>query len=166
MTLLHERDVSIAVGPDNVPGDIRALDTLVRPDYMDCVTVTTGRATDASPEDWLRATLEDTRGGRSAPSFWRLLGLRLAPRPSPGHVQGWKIAAGGDDWIRMETSSWYMTAHAVLRLARRGEVSLALFIRFDRRIAAIVWPPVGVLHRRVVPSMLRQAARAARIANA
>ena len=104
--------------------------------------------------------LEGTPTGRSAPILWRLLGLRLGPRPSPDHVQGWTIADRGASWIRLETSSWFMTAHAVAHVADE-QLSLALFLRYDRPIAALIWAPVSVLHRRAVPVMLHQAVKAA-----
>jgi hypothetical protein len=155
--------VSTAVGVRNVPAAIRALDTLGRPDYVDVFTITTGDRAARSPEEWVRAVLEETPSGRSAPRLWRLLGLRLAPRPSPEHVQGWRIADRGDGWIRLEVSSWFMTAHAVV-LVEEERVSLALFVRYDRWIAAVIWPPVSVLHRRGAPVMLRQAMRTPRLA--
>jgi hypothetical protein len=94
---------------------------------------------------------------------WRALGLRLAPGPSPDHVQGWRIAARGGDWIRLEAMSWFMTAHAVLHV-EDGRLSIALFLRYERTIAALIWPPVARMHRRGVPAMLRQALRATALA--
>ena len=151
--------VLTVVGLTNVPEAIRGLDTLASPDYVDLFTATTSRATDKSAEEWARATLEDTPTGRSAPLLWRRLGLRLGPTPSPDYVQGWKIADRGEDWIRIETTSWFMTAHAVVQVDDR-HLSLALFIRYDRPIAAHIWTPVSVMHRRAVPVMLRQALKA------
>jgi hypothetical protein len=156
---VREDSVSTAVGVRNVPEAIRSLGALANPDYVDLYTVTTSEATDKSPEDWARSALEETPTGRSAPSLWRLLGLRLGPRPSPDYVQGWKIADRGDNWIRLETASSCMTAHAVIHV-EKGHVSVALFLRYDRPIAALVWPPVSIMHRRAVPAMLRQALRA------
>jgi hypothetical protein len=147
------------VGLTRIPEAIRGLDTLARPDYVDLVTATTSGAGDQSAEQWARATLEDTPTGRSAPLVWRRLGLRLGPMPSPDYVQGWKIAARGEGWIRVETSSSVMTAHAVVQVDDE-QVSVALFLRFDRPIAARIWAPVSVLHRRAVPVMLRQAVEA------
>jgi hypothetical protein len=155
---LHSSDDSVAtvVGLDNIPDAIRRLDTLASPDYVDLFTATTSGVIDRSAEEWARAVLEDTPTGRSAPSLWRLLGLRLGPTPSPGYVQGWKIADRGQDWIRIEATSWFMTAHAVVH-ADHGQVSVALFLRYDRPIAALIWRPVSVMHRRGVPAMLGQA---------
>ena len=144
------------VGLPNIPEAIRCLDTLASPDYVDLFTATASGARDKSAEEWARAVLEDTPSGRSAPSLWRFLGLRLGPTPSPDFVQGWKIAHRGEDWIRIEATSWFMTAHAVVQVDH-GHVSLALFVRYDRLIAALIWPPVSVMHRRGVPVILRQA---------
>jgi hypothetical protein len=151
--------VTTAVGVGNVPEPIRRLEPLADPDYADVFTAPTSGAADRSGEAWARAVLEQTPVGRSAPRLWRVLGLRLGPRPSPHHVQGWRIADRGDGWIRLEASSWFMTAHAVV-LVDDGRLSLALFLRYERAIAAWIWPPVSVVHRRAVPVMLRQALRA------
>jgi hypothetical protein len=151
--------VLAVVGLSNVPEAIRRLDTLASPDYVDLFTARTSMATDKSPEEWARALLEDTPTGRSAPVLWRRLGLHLGPTPSPDYIQGWKIADHGDGWIRIETASWFMSAHAVVKVDC-GQVSIALFLRYDRPIAALIWPPVSVMHRRGVPVMLRQALKA------
>jgi hypothetical protein len=151
------------VGLSNVPEAVRSHDTLASPDYVDLITATTGEVVAKSPEEWARAVLEDTPTGRSAPRLWRLLGVRLGPRSSPDYVQGWRIADRGDDWIRIEATSWFMTAHAVVQVDD-GQVSVALFVRYDRPIAALIWPPVSVMHRRAVPVMLHEALKAPRFA--
>jgi hypothetical protein len=150
--------VTSVIGLGDVPESIRSLDTLANPDYVDLHTVTTTEAGDKTPEQWARAVLEDTPLGRSAPSLWQQLGLRLGPPHSPDHVQGWKIADRGDSWIRLETASSFITAHAVVHVDAR-HVSLALFLRYDQQPAALVWPRVSIMHRQAVPAMLRQAVR-------
>ncbi len=155
---MRDQTVLTAVGLTNVPAAIVSLGTFADPDYVDTVTLVASGAGNGSPEEWVRAALEESATGRCAPVLWRLLGVRLGPRPSRDYVQGWKIADRGDDWIRIETSSWFMTAHAVVRV-EEGQVSVALFARYDRQIAALIWPPVSVMHRRVLPIMLRQASR-------
>jgi hypothetical protein len=151
-----EDTVLTVVGLSDIPATIRSRDTLASPDYVDVFTAAARGVRDRSPEEWARGVLEETPTGRSAPALWRSLGLRLGPKPSAEHVQGWKIAARGEDWIRLETASWFMTAHGILHLEDR-RVSLALFIRYDHPIARLVWMPVSALHRRAVPVMLRQA---------
>jgi hypothetical protein len=156
---VEDATVTTAVGLSDIPDTIRCLSSLASPDYVDLFTAVTSGAADKSAEEWARTALEDTPTGRSAPSLWRLLGLRLGPTTSPDYVQGWKIADRDDDWIRIEATSWFMTAQAVIH-ADDGQVSLALFIRYDQPIAAVIWPPVSVMHRRAVPVMLRQALEA------
>jgi hypothetical protein len=150
--------VSSLVGVRDVPEAVRALTTLSEPDYVDLFTVTTPVATDRSPEQWARAVLEQADlSRRNARRFWRLIGLRLGPSGSPDHVQGWKIAARGDNWLRVETASWYLTAQAVC-LVEDDQVSLSLSLRYDKRpVAALVWALVSSPHQRAVPVMLHQA---------
>ena len=148
--------VLTVVGVNNIPDAIRGHDTLVSPDYVDLFTVTTSGAGEKSAEQWARVVLETTPAGRSAPLLWRLLGLRLGPTPSPDYVQGWKIADRGEGWIRIEAASWFLTAHGVVQVDDR-QLSVALFIRFERPIAALIWPPVSALHRRGAAVMLGQA---------
>jgi len=148
--------VMTVVGLSDIPETIRSHDTLTNPDYVDVFTAPTSGATDRTPEEWARAVLEETPTGRSAPALWRRLGLRLGPTPSAEHVQGLKIAARGEDWIRLETASWLMTAHGIVHIDDH-HLSLALFIRYDHPIASLVWMPESAMHRRAVPVMIRQA---------
>ena len=155
MTRHPKANTVSSVGRNNVPDAIRVRDTLPNPDYVDFCTAEVSGSAERTVEEWARVVLEGTPTGRSAPLLWRLLGLRLGPRSSE-YIQGWKIADRGDDWIRLETSSWFMTAHVVFQVGD-GRVSLALFLRYDRPIAAVIWAPVSVMHRRAVPVMLGQA---------
>lgn len=137
----------------SVPGAIRSLSTLARPDYVDLFTVTTSEAEGVSPERWARATVE--AAGIGGQFVWRVLcGLRLERRTSPDYVGGWKIADRGDSWIRLEAASWFMTAHLVLKIGE-GRLSVATFIRYDRPVAALVWPPLSAGHRFLMPGLLR-----------
>jgi hypothetical protein len=154
-----ENSVSIAVGADAVPEAVRSLTTLTQPDYVDLFTITTPSAMDWSAEEWARAILEEAPVARhNARRLWRLLGLRLGPPSSPHHVQGWSVAGRGDDWVRAETASLYMTAQAVC-LVEVGRVSISLALRYDRPVARLVWALVSGPHQRAVPVMLRQAVR-------
>jgi hypothetical protein len=151
--------VSSFIGAHEVPEAIRALTTLAEPDYVDLFTVTAPMATDASAEAWARAVLEQSPlARRHARRLWRFIGLRLGPPQSPDHVQGWKITASGDNWLRLETASWCLTGQAVF-LVEEGQVSLSLSLRYDRPIAALVWRFVSGPHQRAVPVMLHQAVK-------
>jgi hypothetical protein len=145
----------------DVPESIRSLGGLANPDYQDVFTATTNEASEKSAEDWARAVLE------GAPYYIRpgvfvvhrlLLGLRLGPRRSPDHIIGWKIAARGEDWVRIEAASWMVTFSLVLKIDEK-RVSMATFSRYEGRIAALVWAPISVAHRKVGLALMRRAAR-------
>ena len=142
----------------NVPETVRSLSTLAKQDYLDLFTVTAGAAADGSPEHWARAGIDDA-AGLAGQLIWRvLLGLRLERRPSPDHVAGWKIVDRGDSWIVLEAASWFLTAQIVVQVGD-GQVSVATFIRYDRPVAALVWPPLSACHRQAMPGLLRHAAK-------
>jgi len=140
------------VGLREIREEIRSLEALARSDCVDLYTVRRTDVTDRSPEEWARAVLEGTPLGQ----------LAASSGGSWDCVQGWNIAARGDNWIRLETSSWFITGHVVR--VDEGQFSVALFLRYDGPLAALVWAPVGVMHRRAVPAMLRQALRVTLIA--
>jgi hypothetical protein len=141
-----------------IPEAIRALSGMDRPDYIDVFTVTTNGAADATPEQWFRTALEDV-AGRGGQFIWRgVLGLRLKSRPSTERVAGWRIADRGEDWIRLEASSWFLTAHLVLRLDD-GQLFAGTFIRYDHPIAPLIWVPMSAVHRRLMPGLLVQTVR-------
>jgi hypothetical protein len=155
---MSAESVSTVVGMHNIPDAIRSATTIADPDYVDMSTATTGDAWNRSPEQWARTVLEETPLGRRARLLWQRLDLRLGPPSSPDHVQGWKIADRGDNWIRLEITSWYMTAQSVCHVDD-GRLSVALFVRYDKPIAARIWSPVSAMHRQAVPDLLRQALR-------
>lgn len=158
-TQIVRDNVSSVVGVNDVPPAVRSLTTLADPDYVDLFTITTPMATDKTAEEWSRAILEQAPlSRRNARALWRLMGLRLGPRHTPDHVQGWKIAARGDDWMRVETASWYVSAQAVC-LVEQGQVSISLSLRYDRPFAQLVWFLVSDPHQRAVPIMLHQAVK-------
>jgi hypothetical protein len=141
-----------------IPEAIRRLGGMDRADYIDLFTVTTDDAGSASPEQWSRTAIEDAAdlGGQF---IWRgVLGLRLVSPPATERVGGWKIADRGEDWIRLEASSWFLTAHLVLRVDDE-HLSTGTFIRYDRPIAALIWAPLSAIHRRLMPGLLRQTVR-------
>jgi hypothetical protein len=149
--------VPTVVQQRNVPEAICFLSTLESPDYVDVFTVASA-VTDKSPEQRARATVEGVSPWARF-VVWRVLcGLRLGPQPSPDSLAGWKIADRGDSWIRMEASSWFMTAHFIFHVDE-GHVSFATFVRYDRPMAALVWPALSIGHRRAVPDLLRYAVK-------
>jgi hypothetical protein len=139
-----------------IPEVMRSLSGMESPDYSDLFTVTIKGALDASPEQWARTAVEDV-AGRGGQFIWRrVLGLRLTSRP--GRVGGWKIADRGEKWIRLEASSWFLTAHLVTRVGD-GQLSAGTFIRYDHPIAPFVWVPASAIHRHWMPGLLEQTVR-------
>jgi hypothetical protein len=154
-------DISTVRWQREVPEAIRALGALANSDYADIVTATIGE-TSAEPGQLIEAALRGVPRGLLAfvPIVQRLvLGLRLELRPSPDRLLGWKIAERNENWIRIEAASWFLTGHVVMHV-EDGEVSFASFIRYDRWLAAFVWPPVSLIHRQVALALVRSAVRA------
>jgi hypothetical protein len=147
--------IESTVGTENVPESVRALGSLTAIDYADLFTLRT--LTETSPERWARAMF----GNVPSPAerlIWRgLLGLRLAPGRSAATVGGWRIGGRGADWIRLEVASALLTCNLVVKAAD-GQVSLATFLHYDRRLGRLLWPPLSALHRRLAPGVLRGAA--------
>jgi hypothetical protein len=146
--------VAGAVGPREVPGSVRALSTLDGFDYVDRFILTTDAG--ASPERWARAMFGDTPTVAEHVIWRGLLGLRLSRGRSPAAVAGWRIAGRGDGWIRLEAASGFVSGNLLVQ-ADAEQVSLATFLRYDRRLGRAVWQPLSAVHRRLAPGLLREA---------
>jgi len=129
-------------------------------DYSDSFVAEIATEDDRSPEQLARAVFE------GAPRPVRLflvvgfrygLGLKFGPRSSPEHVLGWAIIDREPDSITLESRSWMLTSRLVFR-TEESQVSVSTFVRYDRPIAKVIWPPVSVLHCQIVPRLLRRAA--------
>lgn len=154
-------DISIVQWQREVPEEIRALGALPDADYADIVTAAID-VTPADPEQLVHAALKGLPRGLLliTPLVQRaVLGLRLKLRPSPDRLLGWEIVERHENWIRIEAASWFLTGHVVMHVAE-GQMSFASFIRYDRRLAAFVWPPVSLIHRQVALALVRSALRA------
>lgn len=147
--------VDHGAGRRDIPGPVRALSSLPRPDYVDLFTLATN--VEAAPEQWARAMFGSVPSAGEV-FIWRgLLGLRLARDRPPATVAGWRITGRGPDWIRLEAASWFMTGNLLVQTAA-GQVSLVTFVHYDRPLGRLWWPPLSVIHRRLVPGVLRHAA--------
>lgn len=147
-----------ALPSDRVPEPIRSVSGLRRIDYADVATLRTPHASRWTVEQWTRAIVERGPAVRKVgPLVWQgIVGLRLGPRGAPDHVAGWRVGGQGSDWVRLEASSWHLTVHPVVRAADE-HVSLSLLVRYDRRAAVYLGPPVALLHRRGISLLLAQA---------
>jgi hypothetical protein len=147
--------VASAVGTHHIPESVLGLSSLPAIDYADQFTLST--EADATPEQWARAMFGNVPSVAEL-LIWRvLLGFALIPGRSPTTVAGWWIGGRGDDWIRLDATSWFLTGNLLVR-ATDGHVSLATFLHYERRLAHGVWPPLSAIHRRLVPGLLRGAA--------
>ena len=131
-----------------------------RVDYSDAFAVPVGDSDGRSTEDWARASLEGAPIGLRwfIVAGWRfVLGLRIGPRQAADHVLGWQITCRLPAETVLELRSRFLKAHLVFhRDAER--LVWSTFVEYDHRIAAVIWPPVSLLHRRIVPYTLRRAA--------
>ncbi|HEY1689491.1 MAG TPA: hypothetical protein VGF95_11590 [Solirubrobacteraceae bacterium] len=142
-----------------IPEAIRALGALANANYADVVTATIDDTQGRTPEQLIHAALDGLPHSLLVlvPFIQRVfLGLRLKLRPSPDHLLGWKVADRSDNWVRIEAASWFLTGHVVMHLDEK-QVSFASFIRYDRWPAAVVWPPISLIHRQVALALVRSA---------
>lgn len=143
----------------SVPKIVRAIDPLTDPDYTDAFEADTSSAKPRSPEQWARATFEDAPAAMRwfLRASWRAgLGLRLGPRHSPDHVLGWRILDRATTSVTLELRSWFLYCHLVFWLDATTLV-FSTSIRYERTIGDIIWPPASILHRRIVPYVLKHA---------
>jgi hypothetical protein len=154
--------VTSFVGVEQVPDSVRRLSLFdspcKQPNYIDCFVLVLPHATAGSPEAWARAFLERDNAPRALYAF---MGLRLGPPHSVDHVQGWRIERQSDRWLRLETSSWYMNANAVV-LVEEGQVLASLSLKYTMPIAPLIWAPISRIHQHAVPVMLREASKIVR----
>ena len=127
----------------------------IRVDYADRFVLTTD--TEADPERWARAMFGDTPGLFGTIVWQVLLHLRLDRGRSTHHVAGWRITARGDDWIRLEARSWFLSGNLIVQV-EPGRVALTTVVRYDRFPARQWWPLLARAHRRLTPGVLVGAA--------
>ncbi|AXB48642.1 hypothetical protein A4R43_19690 [Amycolatopsis albispora] len=110
----------------------------------------------ATAEQWARALFGDVPGPAET-LIWRgFLGLRLSRGASPETVAGWRIVERGEHRIRLEARSWFLTGNLVVE-AKDGRLTLSTYLRYDRRLGRVVWPPLSAVHRYLAPGLLRDA---------
>lgn len=131
-----------------------------RCDYTDRFEAPIAAVHDRTPEQWARAVFEGPPRplrGLLANGFRYGLGLRLGPRSSPEHVLGWEIIDRQPDSLTVESRSWFLTSRLVFR-TEGSRLTQSTLVRYDKRIATVLWPPVSLLHRQIVPRLLQRAA--------
>ncbi|HZS14636.1 MAG TPA: hypothetical protein VFC09_08575 [Candidatus Dormibacteraeota bacterium] len=157
--------VSDAVLERDVPASIRRLDTFAHADYADIVTASGARLAAMSPEQlahvvlWPDGLRMRAVVGAAGAIQCVVLGFRPSLRASRDNLFGWRIAARGDRWLRLEASSSLLSGHIVLH-RDGGRLSFATFVRYERPLAVHVWAAVAPIHRRVAIALVRHAVRA------
>jgi hypothetical protein len=116
-----------------------------------------------TPEQWARAVFE--QGPAALRPFvelgWRtVLGLRLGPRHSAGHVAGWTIAAVDErpDTITLSAESRFLRARNIVAVDD-AVVEWVTVVEYERTPARHVWAVASPIHRRTIPYLLTRAAR-------
>ncbi|HTA06848.1 MAG TPA: hypothetical protein VK774_10825, partial [Solirubrobacteraceae bacterium] len=160
----HSSDAAVSTvrWQRDVPDAIRSLGALADADYEDIVTASAHGLPSRTPDEWVQAGFKGVPRGVLVltPFVQRVfLGLRLKLRPAPDRLLGWQIADRGENWLRIEAESWFLTGHVVMH-ADDERLSFASFIRYDRWLGKIVWPPVSLIHRQVALTLVRSAMRA------
>jgi len=147
------------VGTRHIAESTRVLSSLSDIDYVDLFTLAldTGTGTAATAERWARAMFGDVPSVAEQVIWHGLLGLRLSRGRSRATVAGWRIGHRGEGSVRLEAASWFLSCNLVVQ-ATEGRVSLATFLRYDRLVGHVVWPPLSAVHRGLVPGVLRAAA--------
>jgi hypothetical protein len=145
-----------------VGANLRALSPLTPIDYSDLVVGQTDPQAERTPEQWAQVML----GGLPAPLLAmipvvhrRVLGLQV--RAAPDRLLGWRIAGRDERWVRIEAEGRLIAANVVVSV-EAGRLSFATFVRYEHRLASVVWPPVSLLHRLAAILLVRAAVRADR----
>lgn len=115
---------------------------------------------DRSSGQWARAAWEDA----PAPMRWLMvigwrfvLGLRLGPRSSTGHILGWRVVDRHPDATVCQLRSGFLDAHNTFQRVD-ARLVWTTCVAYTRPIGKLIWPPVSLLHRPLVRLALRRAA--------
>jgi hypothetical protein len=142
------------------PPALRSLSPLEQVDYSDLVTGHIDPRADRTPEQWAQVML----GGLPAPLLAMIpavhrgvLGLRV--RQGSDRLLGWKIAEQEEQRVRIEAAGWLIAANVIVSIDA-GRLSFATFVRYVHPLAALVWPPVSLLHRYAALLLVRAAVNA------
>ena len=138
----------------------RALSRLAGADYADAFRVASG---DRHPaERWARRAFEG-RPSAARRLFvlvaWQgVLGLRLAPPESPGHLAGWAIVENEPAILTLHAESSLMVARMVIDVSD-SHTTLTTLLRYERPAARGVWAVAGIAHRTLAPRVLVRVGR-------
>lgn len=144
-----------------VPADVLALSTLPWVDYRDGFRLEFADGPELSGEEWAREMLEgasaETR--RSLRRGWPLIGLKMAPHGADGAVLGWRLRHSETDFALLGADSRIGMPAELLFRPEPGGLFFATLIQQRNPFVHMLWAPIGPPHRRVVPALMRNAAR-------
>ena len=114
-----------------------------------------------TPLHWARAVFEDAPAAlRWFVVFgWRrVLGLRLAPRSTKGHVLGWAIADGDlvAGSVALTAQSRFLQASNIVTV-EATTVTWVTLVHYSGAAARPLWALARPIHRRTIPYLLRRA---------
>ena len=94
--------------------------------------------------------------GREAYRVWRDVTTRWADNDAYGHVNN----AVYYEWFDSAVNAW-MIEQGMLDIRNGDPIALVVetCCTYAAPLAFVVWPPASALHRRLVPGVLRSAAR-------
>jgi hypothetical protein len=144
----------------DVPDEIRALCSLTDADYADVFAGPLPAGRDESAPEWAHIALDLTPGRARGPvvAIQRYaLGLRLQSK-GKAHYLGWKAVAEDEDWIRLQAASAVFSVEMVFRRDANA-LAVGCFVRYDRRMGGLIWPPLSLIHRQAGRLMMRRALR-------
>lgn len=136
----------------DVPASTRAR-AAIDAQYVDRFRVDLSSATPGSARTWAEAVTGVA--GIGGQVIWRgILQLNLGPAGGQVRIAGWNVGDAHPDWIRLEGSSWAITAHLVLELAD-DSLTVTTLIRYDRPVGRLIWERLAPIHRALMPKLLR-----------
>jgi hypothetical protein len=135
-----------------------------RPDYADAFEILRSPSDKRNPERWARSGFDklppkSRRSGMLAHRY--LLGFRLGPWESSGHIFGWHIAESTPELLHLEAKGNIMEGHMIWRLEDERLV-MTTFLKYNIPVlAAGIWAFAGRIHRGAAPGLLSLAASGA-----
>ena len=137
----------------------RALSLLERIDYADSFLVP-GGAAKGTAEEWARAMIEGAPGStrQSLVRGWALIGLKHGEADDPDRVLGWEMRRRSEDVVLLGADSRIGMPGELLFQRAGDDLTFATFIRQGNPFAKALWATIAPNHRRIVSTMLAQAA--------
>ena len=140
-----------------LPAEARALSALPRIDYEDAFMV--GAAVERTPQEWVRAVIDDAPARVRARLFmgWLGLGLKLGPPWSSQRVLGWRVTRSDPQSVLLAADSWLGFRGELLFHSEPGGLLFATLVQQTNPGARALWAGITATHQDVVRSLLTHA---------